>query len=99
MEWFWNHYADPADRTNPKASPLLAADLSGLPPTMIVTCQFDPLRDEGDAYAEALAAAGVPVRHLRARGHVHTSITMVDMLPSGVGPRRQMAEALAGFFA
>jgi acetyl esterase/lipase/cation diffusion facilitator CzcD-associated flavoprotein CzcO len=99
MEWFWNHYADPADRTNPKASPLLASNLANLPPTMIVTCQFDPLRDEGDAYAEALKAAGVPVQHLRARGHVHTSITMVDMLPSGAGPRRQMAEALAGFFA
>jgi cation diffusion facilitator CzcD-associated flavoprotein CzcO/acetyl esterase/lipase len=99
MEWFWNHYADPKDRSNPKASPLLAADLSGLPPAMVVTCQFDPLRDEGDAYAEALRAAGVPVRHLRARGHVHTSLTMVDMLPSGAGARRQMAEAIKGFFA
>ena len=99
MEWFWNHYADPADRSDPRASPLLAADLSGLPPAMIVTAQYDPLRDEGDAYARALESAGVPVQHLRARGHIHTSITMVDALPSGVAPRRKMADALRGFFA
>ncbi|MFM8856024.1 MAG: flavin-containing monooxygenase [Actinomycetota bacterium] len=99
MEWFWNHYADPQDRTHPKASPLLAEHHSGLPPTMIVTCQFDPLRDEGNAYAEALRKAGVPVEHLQARGHIHTSIPMVDALPSSVPPRRQMAAALRGFFA
>ena len=99
MEWFWNHYADPADRSDPRASPLLAADLTGLPPAMIVTAQYDPLRDEGDAYARALESAGVPVQHLRARGHIHTSITMVDALPSGVAPRRRMADALRGFFA
>jgi len=66
---------------------------------MVVTCQFDPLRDEGDAYANALRAAGVPVEHVQARGHVHTSITMVDMLPSGARHRQQMAAALRGFFA
>ncbi len=76
MEWFWNYYCDPADRTDPKASPLRADDLSGLPPAMIVTCEFDPLRDEGNAYAEALAAAGVPVRHLQCKGQTHTSLGM-----------------------
>jgi len=98
MEWFWNHYADPADRSNPLASPLRAADLSGLPPAMVVTAQYDPLRDEGDAYAEAMRRAGVAVEHVRAKGHTHTSITMVDMLPSGVPPRRAMAAALRRFF-
>ncbi|HEY3486134.1 MAG TPA: alpha/beta hydrolase fold domain-containing protein, partial [Ilumatobacteraceae bacterium] len=58
MEWFWDHYCDPADRGHTKVAPLRAADLSGLPPTVIVTAEFDPLRDEGDAYAAALAAAG-----------------------------------------
>jgi len=63
----------------------------------VVTAQFDPLRDEGDAYARALMGAGVPVEHLQARGHIHTSITMVDALPSGKPPRAQMAAALRRF--
>jgi acetyl esterase/lipase len=99
MRWFWDHYADPADREHPKASPLRAHDLSGLPPAFVVTCEFDPLRDEGVAYADALAAAGVPVRHLSARGHVHTSLTAVDVVRSSVGARAQMATALTQFFA
>jgi acetyl esterase/lipase len=98
MDWFWNHYADPADRSDPKASPLLG-NLDGLPPTLIITCEFDPLRDEGNAYAAALADAGVPVEHVQARGHVHTSLTMVDMILSSPAYRTRMAAALKGFFA
>ena len=98
MRWFWDHYADPADRSHPKASPLRAADLSGLPPAFVMTAQFDPLRDEGIAYAQALAAAGVPVQQTTARGHTHTSMTMVDVVVSGVGPRAEMGRALRGFF-
>jgi cation diffusion facilitator CzcD-associated flavoprotein CzcO/acetyl esterase/lipase len=98
MEWFWNHYADPGDRHDPKASPLRATDLSGLPPAVVVTCQFDPLRDEGIAYAEALAAAGVPVRQIAARGHTHTSLTMVDMVISGAPVRAEIADAVRGLF-
>ena len=97
MEWFWDHYADPADRADPKASPLRAADLSGLPPAFVVTCEFDPLRDEGIAYAEALAAAGVPVDGFTARGHTHTSLTMVDVVLSGAEmPAPRMGSALRG---
>jgi cation diffusion facilitator CzcD-associated flavoprotein CzcO/acetyl esterase/lipase len=98
MDWFWDHYCDPTDRTDPKASPLRANDLSGLPPAMIVTCQFDPLRDEGDAYADALAAAGVPVRHLQCEGQTHTSIGMVGVLVTGAYARTEMAGALQSFF-
>ena len=97
MEWFWNHYADPPDRSDPKASPLRAADLSGLPPALVVTCEFDPLRDEGIAYAEALSAAGVAVRQLTARRHIHTSLTMVDVVLSGADTRAEIADALREF--
>jgi cation diffusion facilitator CzcD-associated flavoprotein CzcO/acetyl esterase/lipase len=97
MRWFWDHYADPADRSDPRASPL-RGDLADLPPALIVTAEFDPLRDEGAAYADALAAAGVPVRHLSARGHVHTSLTMVDLVISGADVRAQMGEGIRGFF-
>jgi cation diffusion facilitator CzcD-associated flavoprotein CzcO/acetyl esterase/lipase len=96
MRWFWDHYAAEADRTNPKASPLRGT-LAGLPPAVVVTAEFDPLRDEGDAYAEALAAEGVPVRHIRARGHTHTSLTMVDVVISGAPIRAEIAEALDSF--
>jgi cation diffusion facilitator CzcD-associated flavoprotein CzcO/acetyl esterase/lipase len=99
MTWFWDHYVDVTDRANPKVAPLRATTLEDLPPAMIVTCEFDPLRDEGAAYADALARAGVPVNHLRARGHIHTSIPAVDMLPSGAPIRAEMARGLREFFA
>jgi acetyl esterase/lipase len=97
MRWFWDHYADPAERTDPRASPLRADDLGGLPPTLVVTSELDPLRDEGAAYAEALAAAGVDVRHLPCRGQIHTSLTAVDLIISGADARAEMAAALRRF--
>ncbi len=97
MHWFWDYYADPEDRTDPKASPL-RGDLAGLPPAVVITADFDPLRDEGQAYAAAMAQAGVPVQHIRARGHTHTSVTMVDVVLSGAFVREQMGEALRDFF-
>jgi acetyl esterase/lipase len=97
MRWFWDHYADPSDRSDPRAAPLHADSLVGLPPTLVVTCEFDPLRDEGVAYADALEAAGVPVRHVAARGHTHTSVTMVDVIISGAPVRAEMAAALQEF--
>jgi acetyl esterase/lipase len=97
MDWFWDHYADPGERTDAKASPL-RGDLAGLPPAMVVTADFDPLRDQGVAYAEAMAEAGVEVRHLAARGHIHTSVTMVDVVLSGAPVRAEMAAGLRSFF-
>ena len=96
MFWFWDLYCSPADRTDPRASPLRGR-LAGLPPAFITTCEFDPLRDEGVAYAEGLAAAGVPVEQLKARGHFHSSFTMVDVVITGVPGRIRMAEALRRF--
>ena len=97
MRWFWDHYADPADRDDPRAAPL-RGDLYGLPPTCIVAADFDPLRDECVAYARALEAAGVPVRLARARGHTHTSVTMVGVVISGAPVRAEIGEALREFF-
>lgn len=99
MRWFLDHYVDEADRADPRVSPLRATSFAGLPPAVVVTAEFDPLRDEGAAYADALAAAGVPVRHVAARGHIHTSLHAVNMLPSGAPVRAQLAEGVRGFFA
>jgi cation diffusion facilitator CzcD-associated flavoprotein CzcO/acetyl esterase/lipase len=96
MFWFWDIYCSPADRTDPRVSPL-RGNLAGLPPAFVATCEFDPLRDEGIAYAEALVSAGVPVEQLQARGHIHTSLMMVDVVITGVSGRAKMAEALRGF--
>ncbi len=79
MEWFFDHYMDGADRTDPLVAPLRATDLSGLPPAVIVTSEFDPLRSEGEAYVEALGKVGVATQHVFARGHTHTSLTMVGV--------------------
>ncbi len=97
MRWFWNHYADEDQRSDPRASPLRADSLAGLPPAAIFTCEFDPLRDEGAAYAEALAEAGVPVEHFPCRGHIHTSLGAVDVILSSAPIREQMAEAVKNF--
>jgi cation diffusion facilitator CzcD-associated flavoprotein CzcO/acetyl esterase/lipase len=97
MRWFFDHYVSPAHRSDPRAAPLQAADLSNLPPAIIVTCEFDPLRDEGEAYAAALSAAGADVQQIGARGHTHTSLTMVDVVISGAPYRQIMAEALRRF--
>lgn len=98
MDWFWDHYCDPADRSDPRASPLLAESLSGLPPAFIVTGEFDPLRDQGMAYADALAAAGTPARGIVAPGQIHTSFTAVGAIPTANGIREQIAAELKQCF-
>jgi acetyl esterase len=82
MRWFWNLYApDASVRLQPLASPLRAAlaELSFLPPALIVTSEYDVLRDEGEAYARKLADAGVPVTAVRIDGTVH-GFVMTDAL-------------------
>ncbi|MGH7822573.1 MAG: alpha/beta hydrolase, partial [Candidatus Binatia bacterium] len=98
MRWFWDHYADPADRLSPKASPLRARNLSGLPPALIVTAEFDPLRDEGAAYAAALAAAGVEAQHLSCRGQMHMSVPAVGLILSAANAREDIGVALRQLF-
>ncbi len=93
MQWFWKHYlAQPSDGDNALASPLRAADLSRQPAALVQTAEFDPLRDEGRAYAQRLKEAGVAVRYDEIRGVVHDPWLMLGMVPKG---RKALDEAAA----
>ncbi len=100
MRWFWEQYCpDPRRREEPFASPLRAPDLSGLPPALVITAEFDPLRDEGEAYAERLAAAGVPVETARYPGLIHGFFSMSRQIPAARPAVEQAASALADALA
>jgi acetyl esterase len=95
MIWFWGHYApDPASRLNPDASPIRADDLTGLAPAIVLTAEHDPLRDEGEAYADRLREAGVPVEHRRFPGQMHAFFTMVNLLPGSADGIAYVTERL-----
>jgi acetyl esterase len=83
MEWYMNHYLSQKERSHPMASPMLNSDLSGLPPCFIATCEYDPLRDEGEAYGAALRANGVEAENKRYDGLIHAVANMTGVLDGG----------------
>jgi acetyl esterase len=93
MEWFWNCYlSSERDRANPYCCPGVAKDLSGLPPALIVTAEYDPLRDEAEEYAARLKRAGVAARCTRYEGVTHAFTGMAPVVDKG---RRSILEAAA----
>ncbi len=81
MAWFWNHYCPADKRAEADASPLHAVSLAGVAPAIVCTAEFDPLRDEGKAYADALAAAGVQTTYRQYDGLVHDFLAMAHLFP------------------
>lgn len=101
MGWFIDHYlSSGASPTDPRVSPLFAADhvIAATPPALVITAEFDPLRDEGDAYALKLAAAGVPTSHVKYQGMIHAFVSLGDMLDDGKSAQALAGSALASAF-
>lgn len=93
MEWFWGHYLSAErDKANPYCCPAAAKDLRGLPPALVITAEYDPLRDEGEEYAALLKRAGVSVKCTRYEGVTHGFTGMAPILDKG---RQSIEEAAA----
>jgi acetyl esterase len=95
MVWFSEHYIkNPEDAENPLAAPFLIEDLQGLPPALVITAEFDPLRDEGEAYATRLREADVSVIYTCYDGMIHGFVGTTGILDQGKKALRQAADCL-----
>ncbi len=95
MDWFYGHYVGATVCTDPMAAPIRAGDLSGLPPAHVVTAHHDPLRDEGAAYADGMAAAGVEVAYECFPTLIHGFMGFADVVPACGEARDRVAATLA----
>jgi acetyl esterase len=96
IEWFNEQWVpDPALRASPRVSPLRVPDLAGLPAAIVITCEHDPLRDQGEAYAERLRAAGVPVTLRREAGLVHNFMLWDLVSPACAAAGDRVADDVA----
>jgi len=99
QDWARGSYAPPAvDRADWRISPLAAADVSGAARAFVITAGFDPLRDEGTAYARRLAEAGVAVTHECFEGQIHGFITMGGVMAAGTHALYRMAQSMRQAF-
>lgn len=94
MAWFWQQYLPDPTQASARSCPLRAFDLSGLPPATVVTCGYDPLRDEGEQYASRLADAGVPVTHIALPGAIHGFISFTGLIELPGQVIRQTAQLI-----
>jgi acetyl esterase len=99
MKWFWDHYLNnPSEASNPYAAPLRARDLSGLPPAFVITAEYDPLRDEGERYAERLREANVRTAMSRYDGMNHGFLFWVGLVDQAGDAMAEACAWLRGAF-
>jgi acetyl esterase len=100
VDYFWSHYAASAtEARHPYASPINAVSLGGLPPAMVITAECDPIRDQGEAYAQRLQESGVPVTLKRYDGAIHAFFSMSGVIDAGKQAQADAAAALRDAFA
>ena len=99
MQYYWDQYIDAEHATNPYAVPMQANDLAGQPPALVITAEFDPLRDEGEAYAKRLREAGVETTATRYDGMIHGFFNMGAAVDKGRQAVDEASAALRNAFA